>query len=51
MHSSATDIELVEASRTGSRDAFAHIVERYQNLVYGVTYSATREVAVSEDLA
>jgi RNA polymerase sigma factor (sigma-70 family) len=51
MHSMASDTELVEASRTGSRDAFAQIVERYQNLVCGVTYSATREVAASEDLA
>ncbi len=33
-----SDIQLVEQSLAGNRDAFGHIVERYRGLVAGVTY-------------
>jgi RNA polymerase sigma factor (sigma-70 family) len=45
------DSELVSASRTGSREAFRQIVERYQGLICSLAYSATGSVAVSEDVA
>lgn len=46
-----TDGELLEASRRGERDAFGELVERYQNVVCAVTYSRTRDQALSEDVA
>jgi len=48
---SRTDAELVEASLAGNRDAFAEIVGRYQTLVCSLAYSATGDLARSEDLA
>jgi RNA polymerase sigma factor (sigma-70 family) len=45
------DAQLVELSRSGNRDAFARIVERYQSLVCALTYSASGNVQASEDLA
>lgn len=46
-----TDAELVAASRRGEREAFGQIVERYLGLVCAVTYSSTRDQALSEDVA
>jgi RNA polymerase sigma factor (sigma-70 family) len=46
-----TDTELVEASRRGERSAFGQLVERYQGVVCAVTYSGTRNRALSEDVA
>ncbi|MGE0870020.1 MAG: sigma-70 family RNA polymerase sigma factor [Kofleriaceae bacterium] len=46
-----TDGELLEASRRGERDAFGALVERYQDVVCAVTYSRTRDQALSEDVA
>ncbi len=46
-----SDASLVAESLQGDRDAFARIVERYQNLVSGIAYCATGNVARSEDLA
>ena len=46
-----TDGELLEASRRGERDAFGELVERYQHVVCAVTYSRTRDQALSEDVA
>jgi RNA polymerase sigma factor (sigma-70 family) len=46
-----TDIQLVEWSLTGDRDAFRQIVERYQSLVCSITYNATGSLSLSEDLA
>lgn len=46
-----TDAELVAASRRGEREAFGHLVERYLGLVCAVTYSSTRNQALSEDVA
>jgi len=46
-----TDGELLEASRRGERDAFGALVERYQHVVCAITYSRTRDQALSEDVA
>ena len=46
-----TDTQLFQASLAGDRRAFAGIVERYKALVCSVTYSATGDFGVSEDLA
>ncbi|HEY1719021.1 MAG TPA: RNA polymerase sigma factor [Verrucomicrobiae bacterium] len=48
---SATDTDLVSESLSGNRDAFGHIVSRYQSLVCSLAYSATGNLAASEDLA
>jgi len=45
------DARLVELSRTGNRDAFSRIVERYQSLICALTYSASGNLQASEDLA
>jgi RNA polymerase sigma factor (sigma-70 family) len=45
------ETELLQASIGGSREAFGSIVERYQSLICGITYSATGDVSRSEDLA
>jgi RNA polymerase sigma factor (sigma-70 family) len=44
------DAQLIEASRAGRLDAFGQLVERYQNLVCAVAFSATRDRALSEDV-
>lgn len=46
-----TDAELLEASRRGERHAFGALVERYQRMVSAVSYSRTRDQALSEDVA
>jgi len=46
-----SDEELVELSRNGDREAFGRIVGRYQSLICALTYSATGDVARSEDLS
>ncbi|MCW5809148.1 MAG: sigma-70 family RNA polymerase sigma factor, partial [Deltaproteobacteria bacterium] len=46
-----TDAELLEASRRGEQAAFGTLVERYQDLVSAVSYSRTRDQALSEDVA
>ncbi|HSY74229.1 MAG TPA: RNA polymerase sigma factor, partial [Dongiaceae bacterium] len=48
---SANDTDLVSASLSGNRDAFGQIVSRYQSLVCSLAYSATGNLAASEDLA
>jgi RNA polymerase sigma factor (sigma-70 family) len=45
------DAELVNASLSGSGDAFGQIVGRYQSLVCSLAYSATGSLSQSEDLA
>ncbi len=50
-HVVSTDVELVEASTKGRVDAFAQLVERYQSMVCAVSYSATGDLALSEDVA
>ncbi len=46
-----SDAELVATCLAGERDAFARIVERYQRLLCSLAYSATGNVAESEDAA
>ncbi len=45
------DADLVIASLAGDRDAFGHIVSRYQSLICSLAYSATGSLGQSEDLA
>jgi len=45
------EAELLQASMGGSREAFGSIVERYQSLICGITYSATGNLSKSEELA
>ncbi|HUT31581.1 MAG TPA: sigma-70 family RNA polymerase sigma factor [Sedimentisphaerales bacterium] len=47
----ASDAELLQASLAGSRQAFGAIVEKYQGLVCGITYSTTGNRPRSEELA
>jgi RNA polymerase sigma factor (sigma-70 family) len=47
----ASEAELLQASLAGSRQAFGAIVEKYQGLVCGITYSATGNRPRSEELA
>jgi RNA polymerase sigma factor (sigma-70 family) len=45
------EIELLHKCLKGSNDAFGGIVAKYQSLVCAITYSATGDTALSEDLA
>ncbi|RMF44036.1 MAG: sigma-70 family RNA polymerase sigma factor [Planctomycetota bacterium] len=47
----AGDTQLVREFQSGDRDAFAKLVERYQNYVCSLAYSATGDVSRSEDIA
>jgi RNA polymerase sigma factor (sigma-70 family) len=51
MEIAISDAELLEASRRGEHAAFGTIVERYQDVVSAVSYSRTRDHAMSEDVA
>src|SRR5947209_5004885 len=51
LDSSVTDVDLVAQSQRGSRDAFAHIVARYQSLICSIGYSVTGSLSRSEDVA
>ena len=46
-----SDIELLAASSKGQIEAFAALVRRYESLVCSVSYSATGDRALSEDIA
>ena len=43
--------ELVRAFQSGSREAFAALVRRYQNLVTSVALASTGDLQRSEDIA
>jgi RNA polymerase sigma factor (sigma-70 family) len=47
----ASDADLVDASRRGEHAAFGRLVERYQALVCAVSFTATGDRAMSEDVA
>jgi RNA polymerase sigma factor (sigma-70 family) len=47
----ASDAELIDATRRGEHAAFGHLVERYQALVCAVSFTATGDRALSEDVA
>ena len=51
MQNMTKESELLQASLAGSREAFGAIVERYQSLICGITYSATGNLSKSEELA
>jgi len=52
MTSDATsELDLLQASLKGNREAFGAIVGRYQSLVCAITYSGTGNLAQSQDLA
>ena len=46
-----SDADLVDASRRGEHAAFGRLVERYQTLVCAVSFTATGDRALSEDVA
>jgi len=46
-----SEAELLNASLAGSTEAFGTIVQRYQSLICAITYSATGNLAKSEELA
>jgi len=46
-----SDIELLAASSEGQIEAFATLVRRYESLVCAVSYSATGDRTLSEDIA
>jgi RNA polymerase sigma factor (sigma-70 family) len=46
-----SDAELLEAARRGEREAYGALIERYQGAVCAVSYSRTRDRALSEDVA
>ncbi len=48
---SASDADLIAASRRGEHAAFGALVERYQHTVCAVGYSRTGDRALSEDVA
>jgi len=51
MQKTTSEVELLQASLGGSAEAFGTIVERYQSLICGISYSATGDLARSEELA
>ncbi|MBL8624010.1 MAG: sigma-70 family RNA polymerase sigma factor [Myxococcales bacterium] len=51
MGQAITDDELVAASRRGERDAFGALIERHLDAVWAVSFSRTRDRALSDDVA
>ena len=51
MDDTTSEIELLQGSAAGNKEAFCAVVRRYQSLVCAVTYSATGNVSASEELA
>ena len=46
-----TDNELIERCKHGDRDAFTAIMEKYQNLVFGMAYNILSDYQDAEDAA
>ncbi len=46
-----TDAELVQRERAGDRDAYGHLVRRYQGAVHGLSFSLAGNWADAEDIA
>jgi RNA polymerase sigma factor (sigma-70 family) len=46
-----SDVELVEASRRGEHEAFGHLVARYQDAVCAVSFGATGDQDLGDDVA
>ena len=51
MNTFTNEIDLLNVSLGGNKEAFGTIVENYQSLVCSITYSATGDFAKSEELA
>jgi len=51
MQNLISEARLLEASLAGNKEAFGTIVQQYQSLICGITYSATGDFAKSEELA
>src|SRR5436190_2058742 len=51
MGQAITDDELVAASRRGERAAFGALIERHLAAVWAVSFSGTRDRALSDDVA
>jgi RNA polymerase sigma factor (sigma-70 family) len=51
MDNTRGEIELLQGSVAGNKEAFGTVVQQYQSLVCAVTYSATGDVGTSEELA
>lgn len=51
MDTFTNEIDLLNASLSGNKEAFGTLVENYQSLVCSITYSATGDFAKSEELA
>lgn len=45
------DLQLYKESLNGNKEAFGQLVEKYKSLVCSITYSATGDLSLSEDLA
>src|SRR4051812_8490561 len=50
MQAADADNDLIAASRRGDRDAFAHIIERYQRAVAAVAFAGLRDRARADDV-
>ncbi len=46
-----TEDHAVQLCQQGERDAFRHLVERYQDVVFGTAYNMTGSRAVAEEMA
>lgn len=46
-----TEADIFKAAHTGNKEAFSLIVERYQSLICAITYNATGDISLSEDIA
>jgi len=51
MQDATGETQLIEQSLAGSREAFGILVVRYQSLICSITYSATGDLARSQELA
>ncbi len=49
--SESSDLQLLEQSRSGDRDAYGILVGRYQGLICSLAYSSNGDLSRSEDLA
>ncbi len=45
-----TDQEAIKMCQGGNRDAFRHIVETYQHVLYGTAWLMTRDAAIAGDM-
>lgn len=46
-----SDIEIIEAVKSGNRDRYSELVERHQKMVYGIAWSRLGDAGLCEDAA